>query len=502
MFPLKKTLIVVAARFAVAAQCALLVGVLGSSPCAAQDPAGDHQRLELEEHVDPSTGATTLHGTFEVFENRAAGAGRTIKLYLMVLKATGPDREPDPVFWLHGGPGAAATNNAGGYARSWMRAKRDIVLVDQRGTGRSNPLQVSLPGSDDNLQGYLDPIFQPEPFRAALKELSRRADLTQYTTLVAMDDLNEVRAALGYETINVTGGSYGTRAALVYLRRHPETVRTVILNGVAPIAFTNPLFHAAAAQEGLERVFEEIAENSTYRRAFPDLPRKFKATLARLEKAPVDVEISHPATAERVTVRLTRAAFAEALRIMLYYTGTNRQVPYLLQRAAVGDFEPFAQLGVESNRRIRGIINFGMLMCVTGSEDIPRIDQRSIPRLTARTFLGDDRVRQQSAVAAIWPRGDVPPEYGEPVRSKAPVLVLSGTHDPVTPPRFGAEAAKHLTNSLHLVVPGAHGVGGRVIDRIMGDFLEKASVKGLDTSGIDTIRLPPLKMPERKRKEK
>jgi len=210
------------------------------------------------------------------------------------------------------------------------------------------------------------------------------------------------------------------------------------------------------------------------------------------------VEITHPVTKQRVPVRLTRAAFAEALRIMLYYVGTNRQVPYLLLRAADGDFEPFAQLGMESNRRIRGIINFGMLMCVTGSEDIPRIDPRSIPRLTGRTFLGDDRVRQQSAIAAFWPRGDVPPAYGEPVRSKAPVLVLSGTHDPVTPPRFGAEAAKHLDNSLHLVVPGAHGVGGPVIDRIMGDFLEKASVKGLDTSGLDTIRLPPLKMPERK----
>jgi len=234
---------------------ALLVGALGANPSAAQDSAAAHPRLKLEEHTDPTTGTTILHGTFGVFENRARGEGRTIELHVMVLKATGHDPEHDPIFWLHGGPGAAATNNASGFARSWMREKRDIVLVDQRGTGRSNPLQVGLPGSDDNLQGYLDPVFQPEPFRAALKELSQIADLTQYTTLVAMDDLDEVRAALGYDTINLTGGSYGTRAALVYMRRHPETVRTVILNGVAPIAFKNPLFHAAAAQEGLERVF-------------------------------------------------------------------------------------------------------------------------------------------------------------------------------------------------------------------------------------------------------
>ncbi len=476
---------------------ALLVGAVGLSPCAARESAADDPRLALEEYIEQSTGAKILHGTFEVFENRARGEGRTIDLRVVVLKATDPDPAPDPIFYLHGGPGVAATNNTSRFARSWMREKRDIVLVDQRGTGRSNPLQVELPGGDDNLQGYLDPIFQPEPFRAALEKLSKIADLTQYTTPIAMDDLDEVRAALGYERINLIGGSYGTRAALVYVRRHPETVRCAILNGVAPIAFKNPLFHAAAAQEGLDRIFEEVAGNSAYRRAFPDLEQKFKKTLARLEKEPVAVEIAHPVTGERVMVRLTRAAFAEALRIMLYYVDTNRQVPYLLLRAAEGDFESFAQVGMESNRRIRGIIHFGMLMCVTGSEDIPRIDPDSIASLTKRTFLGDDRVRRQSAIAVFWPRGRVPAEYGEPVRSKVPVLVLSGTHDPVTPPRFGAEAARHLDNSLHLVVPGAHGVGGPVIDRIMGDLLETGSVKGLDTSGIETIRLPPFRMPER-----
>jgi len=288
------------------------------------------------------------------------------------------------------------------------------------------------------------------------------------------------------------GGSYGTRAALVYLRRHPETVRCAILNGVAPISFKNPLHHAAAAQEGLDKIFEEIDGRSAAKRAFPGLRKKFKAILRRLEKEPAEVLISHPATKERVSVRLTRPAFAEALRVMMYYLDTNRRVPGLLLEAYEGDFEPFAQVAVESNRRIRNILCFGMLMCVTGSEDIPRIDPDSIERLTRKTFLGDDRVRGQMAVAAIWPRGEVPAGYGEPVRSDVPVLLLSGTHDPVTPPRFGAEAARHLTNGLHLVVPGAHGVGGPVIERIMRDFLARGSARGLDTSGIEGMRLPPF----------
>ncbi len=452
-------------------------------------------RLELTEYKDQASGTKVLRGTYRVYEHRETRKGRMLDLNLVVLPATGPDPEPDPVFWLAGGPGVGATGSAGGLAKSWMREKRDIVLVDQRGTGRSNPLQVRLPGNDGNLQGYLDPVFRPELFEAALKDLEKKADLTKYTTPIAMDDLDEVRAVLGYDKINLMGGSYGTRAALVYLRRHPETVRCAILNGVAPIAFKNPLYHASAAQEGLERIFEEVNENPEYRRAFPGLKRKFHSILKRLEAEPVEVMIRHPATNERVPVTLTRDAFAEALRIMLYYLDTNRQVPLCLLKAYEDDFEPFAQLGLYSDRRIRNIISFGMLMCVTGSEDIPRIDPKSISRLTRNTFLGDGRVRRQMAVARIWPRADVPPDYGEPVKSDVPVLLLSGTHDPVTPPRFGAEAARHLKNSLHLVVPGAHGVGGPVIERIKRDFLTTGTVKGLDTSGIEKMRLPPFKLP-------
>ncbi len=461
--------------------------------------AATGSRLDLTEHKDQASGSKVLLGTYKVYENRETCEGRMIDLNLVVLPATGPDPEPDPVFWLAGGPGVAATGSAKGLAKSWMREKRDIVLVDQRGTGRSNPLQVRLPGNDGNLQGYLDPIFQPEPFEAALKELDKKADLTRYTTPVAMDDLDEVRTALGYDKINLIGGSYGSRAALVYIRRHQQTVRSAILDGVAPIAFKNPLYHASAAQEGLDRIFEEVDANPEYCRAFPGLKRKFRSILKRLDAEPVKVMIRHPATNERVAVMLTRDVFAEALRIMMYYLDTNRQVPLCLLKAYEGDYEPFAQLGMMSLRRLKNIINFGMLLCVTGSEDIPRIDPKSISRLTRNTFLGDGRVRRQMAVAAIWPSGDVPSDYGKPVKSDVPVLLLSGTHDPVTPPRFAAEAAKHLKNSFHLVVPGAHGVGGPVIERIKRDFLTKGTVKGLDTSGVEKMRLPPFVLPEEKK---
>jgi len=282
---------------------------------------------------------------------------------------------------------------------------------------------------------------------------------------------------------------------LEYLRRHPETARTATLNGIAPVAFRNPLYHAAAAQQGWERIVEECAADPQYQQAFGDLDAKLDEILARLEEEPVRVTVEHPASGDEVEVTLTRDAFAEALRVMMYYTPTNRRVPLLVSRAHAGDFGPFAQTGVERNRALRNLLCFGMLMSVVGSEDIPRIDPAEIDELCGGTFLGDVRVRSQMAVAEIWPRGEVPQDYAEPVSVDVPVLLWSGTHDPVSPACWGEEAASHLPRALHLVVPGAHGVGGPVVTRIEREFLEEGSVDDLDLSGLDSMRMPPFALP-------
>ncbi len=434
-------------------------------------------RLELRPVRAEGVAADWLQGTLRVFENRKESRGRMIPLYVVVLP---------------GGPGAAATSLASSLSGSWIREDRDIVLVDQRGTGRSNPLRVSLPGSDHDLQGYLDPIFSVEAFRKAKARLEQSADLRMYTTPIAMDDLDEVRAALGYGKINLVGGSYGTRAALIYMRRHEQHVRTATLSGVAPVSFINPLYHAAAAQEGLNQIFAEIAAGRAKSRAFPDLKKQFEEVLARLEEEPAKVTIKHPRREENVTVMLSRDAFCEALRVMMYKMHTNRQVPMLIQQAAEGDYAPFVLTGIESNRRIRGMLAMGMLMSVVGSEDIPRITKEAIRRETMGTFLGDGRVRRQMAVSKIWPRGDIPASYADPVRAKTPTLLTSGTHDPVTPPRWGATAARHLANSLHLIVPAVHGSFGAPVEKVKCEFLRTGKVDGLDTTSVKQTRLPPF----------
>ena len=480
-------------------RCLALTATL---PClvlslVAQTKESDN-KLVLESRKDAR--GISLVGTLEVPENRDRPDKRSIRLRIVVLKALSESPKPDPIFFLAGGPGQAATQLANGWTNSWMRRERDIVFVDQRGTGQSNPLHVELPGSDDDPQGYLENIWQPEIFERARKKLERKADLTQYTTPIAMDDLNDVRIALGYDKINLTGGSYGTRAALVYMRRHENTVRTALLQGVAPPSFINPLYHAWAAQRALDMIFERCESDPKYRKEFSNLRGKFQEILARLEEKPAKVEMRHPGRrSETITIHLSRANFVGALRILMYYDGRARTIPTLLLRAHQGDFRAFAQSALQSNRGLRNSLAFGMLMSVVGTEDIPRIEEEAIERETKGTFLGPGRILSQRAVSKLWPRGVVSDNYGDPVQTKTQTLIISGTRDPVTPPRFGQKAADHLVNSVHLVVPGAHeGKGGNpCIRSIIERFLEDGSVENLDVRCVERIQDAPLHLPRR-----
>jgi len=207
------------------------------------------------------------------------------------------------------------------------------------------------------------------------------------------------------------------------------------------------------------------------------------------------VAVSHPVTKERTVVKMSREAFVEATRAMMYIMDYNRRIPSMVHKAFEGNYEPFAQLGVDTERMIRKMLAMGMLLSVTCAEDLDRISEKDIVEFTGGTFMGDGRVRRQKTVCEFWPRSLLPDNYGDPVSVGVPVLLLSGTMDPVTPPRWGEEAASHLPNSLHLVVPGSHGVGGRCILSIQKRFLETGSVEGLDVSCIQSTKLPRFQIP-------
>lgn len=471
---------------------ALLALVLALPLAARELPPGSP--IDLESCPIPGRDGETMScGRLEVWENRQSESGRRITINLVLLEATGEHAAISPLVLIAGGPGQAATTFAPFVADAPLRQRYDILLVDQRGTGGSNPLQCSLEGSDDDLQGFLVGAFpHAEVFRRCRQALAATADLAHYSSLDAAHDLDAIRAGLGYQQLNLSGGSYGTRASLVYMRAYPERVRTAMLNGVAPISFENPLYHARGAQRAFDLIAGECRRDPACFAAFGDPAADFRAVVERLHQAPAAITIDHPFRDQQVTLRLDEESFYEGMRTFMYGTPGTRRLPLVLDRAAKGELEPLLMAALRSTRGLQEALHWGMLLSVTCAEDVDRISEEEIVRETANTFLGDHRVRRQKAACEGWPRSPLPKEWAEDVSAPVPTLLFSGTLDPVTPPEFGELAARHLPRSLHIVAPGAHGVDGPCLDEIAERFLETASVDGLDTSCVADLALPPF----------
>ena len=452
------------------------------------------KRVVLNDCQPPGVKGPAKCGTLEVYENRATKKGRMISLNILVLPATGDKREPDPWVYFSGGPGSAATEDAAGLADVFKRIRehRDMLFVDQRGTGKSNGLDCPMYNPDD-LQSYLGYFFPVEDIRKCRPQLEAKADLTLYTTDIAIDDIDEVRAALGYEQLNLFGGSYGTRAALTYLKRYPKRVRTATLQGVAPPNEYMPLDFPLGNERALQGILAECAADEACNAAFPNLKDESKSLLAQLIKGPVEVEVQKPNSSERVKVKLSRDLAAEAIRYMLYNPVGASRVPLIIHLAAQGNSVPLTEAALRFRKLLVATGFNGMYLSVTCAEDLPWIKPGEGERMAANTFLGDYRLRQQREACALWPRATIAKDYADPVRSDVPVLILTGELDPVTPPSNGDAVAKTLKNSLHIVVPhGAHGLGGLenidCILRLTAEFVERGSTQGIDTSCVKTIR--------------
>lgn len=475
---------------------ALLETAEAGSAGAEGGPSADAS-LTLEPCELPGYDGEARCGVLQVWEDRSARKGRRIGLRVAVLPAPGPDRAPDPLFAITGGPGQSAVQAAGLFARVFEEARgtRDLVLVDQRGTGGSNPLRCPFPGDDEDPQTYLGDQMPTGALEACLETLE--ADPRLYTTPIAADDLDQVRETLGYPRVNLYGFSYGTRVALVYLRRHPEHVRSAILAGAVPTDMKVPTHHAPDAQRALDLLFEQCDADPECRAAYPDLEEKFWTVWRRLGEGPVDVELVDPKTEREIEVTLDRNLFNEEMRWRLYDAESNL-IPPLVEQAYGGDFSQVAALLLRLRRVIGSsqALATGMFMSVTCAEDVPFIDPEEARRLAEGTFLGTYRVEQQRQACAVWPRGDVPEGWTDPVRSQAPALILSGYRDPVTPPRWGESVAEHLPNGRHVVLrQGFHAGMGACESALMNSFVIAGTVADLDTSCTDEMPESPWVMP-------
>jgi pimeloyl-ACP methyl ester carboxylesterase len=467
----------------------LLLTLVGAAACGGGSGSRALDRLHPCTSADGPTDAYC--GTFTVFEDRAAKTGRQINLWIVVLPATRPVSR-DPLIFLAGGPGQGAAQLARQIRAAFrtVQGTRDIVLVDQRGTGKSNPLNCR---SDAN---SLREITEPD--ESSLDRLKRclagyNADVRLYTTNIAMDDLDDVRAYLGYDRVNLYGGSYGTRAALVYLRRHGEHVRTMVLDGVAPMDMRLPLFTARDAQRALDKLLTDCDVDSACRQAFPELSARIRSLLQRLEQSPAMVRIVHPRTGIAEDVRVEARVVASILFSALYAPLTASIVPALVDAAERNEFQSLFALGLAGEGTGENM-SVGMQLSVLCSEDAARVTPADLQQATTGTFFGSHLLGNQLKACEIWPRGVVEASYYEPVVSDVPALVLSGDLDPVTPPTWGESVVKSLENGRHITVPGTgHGVVGTACgQKLIQDFLDNASAASLDASCVPLIKRPPF----------
>jgi len=432
-------------------------------------------------------------GTLEVFEDRAARVGRRIPIRVVVLPSLTTTPAPDPIVVLDGGPGfGAATGVSADAVRFFgpMRARRDVVFIDQRGTGASNPLQCVL-ATRDTPSSFAE-LLPPDRIRACRERLEAIADLRLYTTPIAMDDVDDVRAALGHARINLYGVSYASLAALQYLRQHPAHVRSLALAGVATPEAMLPLQFAAGAQAALQRLLADCVSDEACHRAHPDPARDLASILARFDTGPVVVEMPRASGAPGDPVRMSRVVFAERLRLMLYSTRRASRVPHMLHRAAHGDWGPFVR---ETSPPLTGAgpHAMGMYLSVTCAESIPRIGEQDIARETHDTFVGAERTYVHVRACREWPRADVPAAYYAPVVSRAPVLMLSGELDPATPARYASAAARTLPNARQIVLRNvAHDYLHDCLRDLVAEFFERGSANALDTRCIASLRRPPF----------
>ena len=434
-------------------------------------------------------------GTLRVPEDRARPAGRQIDLRVAVIPALAREPAPDPLFLLAGGPGQAATEALGPLLGAFERLHRtrDLVLVDQRGTGSSHALRCDLNSPSAPLAERLaGDAMRAEKFRKCLAAFD--ADPRFYTTSIAMQDLDEVRAALGADQIDLWGGSYGTRAALIYLREHGAHARAAVLDGVAPVDLKLPVTFARDAQRSMDLLFDHCAAEKSCNAAFPVLRKQFAKLLDGLSKRPAAARVQDPLTGAPSDVTISRDVFAAGLRGVLYQQDFASLLPLIVAHAAHGDFAPFIAATAGLDDGFSHGMSFGMMFSVVCSEDLPGTTVAEIDEAARGTFLGPQLAREFLEVCTFWPRGALPRQFHEPVQSDKPVLLLSGELDPATPPRWADIARATLPNSLHLIVPGVgHGATAEgCVPELIAQFLDKAKVAGLDPSCLSPLRRPPF----------
>jgi len=469
--------------FAALAQAEVSIPKISLEPCRLEHPA---RMLALSAEC----------GSFKVAENPEQPNGRQIELFVARVPAISLNKAPDPLFLIAGGPGTSAvdlyTSSAGPFDR--VRRDRDIILLDQRGTGRSHRLDCSY--ETENVFEKFNEVEVGPANRKCRDDLSKTSDLRQYTTSIAVRDLDAVRVALGYDRINLYGGSYGTRVAQHYARKYPKATRTLILDGVInPEQVLGPAI-ALDAEYALDRILRRCTNDADCARAFADPVADYRALRGALAAKPVRATVAEAATGRPLNFDFTERHLSAVLRFASYNDDQAALLPLSLHLAVhEQNYTPLANQFRVFAHSLEEAFAYGMHNSVACSEDTPLIDAAKLDRAAlATTHMGALQVEQLIEACADWPKGVVDQDLHAPLKSAAAALLLSGADDPVTPPDYATLAQRAFADSKHVIVAGhGHGqLGAPCVDRVIASFIKAGSAKDLDTRCTEKLAPMPF----------
>jgi pimeloyl-ACP methyl ester carboxylesterase len=476
---------------------AVPLAILALASCSLPEPAAEARQALTGPCTVVVAGVAEPARCATVRVRESQASSRDIDLRVIVLPARGGTPLPDPIVPLAGGPGQGAAELTAILAPRYApyRDQRDIVFVDQRGTGLSNGLQCDAPAAAPAVMGRL---FDHARLPACRDDLARHADLTRYTTAIAARDYQAVLDQLGYREANFAGISYGSRMGLEIARQLPLRVRTLTIEAVVPPAFAWPSRGAGDAESALHQLIDDCAADAACRQAFPRFRQDVDLAFTRLRREPAMVTVRDPISAALEAVPFGQTDLAYITRGILYGNDAL-SLPLWFRLAADGNFDALAQAYVNRARALGAQIAVGVHFGVYCAEDVPLVDWAAAEAAAQGTRLGTFLIDQYRRACEVWPRASVDPSFRNPVHSPVPSLVMAGRRDPVTPPRTAEEAARTLSRSKLVIWPhGGHGNDGltsadcRV--SIMRDFLRTADPGALSTACVTRDRPLPFRL--------
>jgi pimeloyl-ACP methyl ester carboxylesterase len=446
-------------------------------------------------------------GILTVPANRANPQGEKIRLAVTILRSQGSaerGRRPalEPVVVLAGQPGDAETIDIREWLENPLLRQRDIILMDLRGTGKSEP-NLNCTELDHTANGY-----DRKALQACRQRLQARAiDLQQFTSVQSAADLNDLRLALGYESWNVIGVSYGTRVALTLLRDFPQGVRSVVLDSVYPLEMNILEEQAPNAAQAIQNYFNGCQEDPRCQYSYPDLEEVFSDLIQSLESAPHNVTVADPRTGESVEISLDGKRMAELIQGALNSPETLARIPYIIYDTQYGNDHAVAGLmfpaspskveqTAEQAKEERRAFAEGAFYTVLCAEEVG-FNNRSAAETAARQAglpLAELLYTQVERIFEHCRDWNVPTSAAietQPVSSPVPALILSGEYDPLTPYRWAELAAKGLPDSKVLKFPA---VGHKVFNLgncpqgIVAEFITNP-LKPLDTTCIEELQV-------------